>query len=186
MEKDRLKWNQKHREIEAKNVGPSETLLEYHQLAPGKRALDIACGLGRHSKFLASQDYSVDAVDISDYAIGKLSGMLGIEATQIDIDGYTPPPNTYDLICNFFFLERRLFGPIVEALTPGGILIFETFAKHPDHELPENTQVDHYLCQGELKEAFKSLRTLHYDECEFTRSDGVKCQLTTLVAEKNH
>lgn len=36
-------------------------------------ALDLACGVGRHALWLASRDWQVSGVDLSDGAIGKLS-----------------------------------------------------------------------------------------------------------------
>lgn len=184
MEQDRLKWNKKHKDIEANPAEPSQTLQNNHHLAPGKKALDIACGLGRHSRFLSKHGYEIDAVDISDYALGRLQGTQGVTTHHVDIDHYTPPPESYHLICNFFFLERRLFGPIIKSLKSDGILIFETFAKHPEHALPSSTTAEHYLQPDELRNAFPKLHTLDYREREFTRPDGVKCLLASLVAQK--
>ncbi|MEU9699345.1 class I SAM-dependent methyltransferase [Streptomyces sp. NPDC047981] len=54
---------------------PDESLVSYAErglIAPG-RALDLGCGPGRNSLYLASLGFEVDAVDLSDEAIGWAS-----------------------------------------------------------------------------------------------------------------
>ena len=71
MEADKIKWNRRFgSEDSFLGERPSPFLLQeikrIKRLAPGKRALDIACGEGRNSIFLARQGFLVTALDISD------------------------------------------------------------------------------------------------------------------------
>ena len=73
MEADRQRWNERYRAEEyLMGERPSRFLMESLPLivrhCPGRRALDLACGEGRNSIFLASQGFAVTGVDISDEA----------------------------------------------------------------------------------------------------------------------
>ena len=76
MESDRVKWNQRFGSKDY-YLGdrPSPFLVreieQIKRLAPGTTALDIACGEGRNSIFLARQGFRVTALDISDVGIAK-------------------------------------------------------------------------------------------------------------------
>ena len=73
-----------------------------------------------------------------------------LEAAVYDLAHPYFPPNSFDVIVNFRFLERSTFAAYRQALKPGGWLIFETFLQmdkrvaHPDY----------YLQPGELQDAF--------------------------------
>ena len=73
MQKDRVKWNEKHRKKRF-SAEPSLIVKKYCRSAPIGKALDIAAGNGRNAVFLANQGFDVEAVDISDQALIRLSG----------------------------------------------------------------------------------------------------------------
>ena len=80
--------------------------------------------MGRHAKYLASQGYKVDALDISATAIDSLQNIVNVHAKEVDFDTYELETNKYDLIVCTYFLERRLFPQIIEALREGGIFSY--------------------------------------------------------------
>ena len=91
-------------------------------------ALDLAGGLGRHALWLASRNWRVTVVDLSNVAIGKLSqAALGlnvkIDLFMGDAAEYKFEPIRFDLVVLFFHLNRSLFPKMVSALKPGGLLI---------------------------------------------------------------
>ena len=109
MKQDRFKWNKKYREDHylAEVTG---IVKRFYHLAPGKKALDIAAGTGRHAIFLASQGFSVDAVDISEVGLAEFAGKHpNITAVCADLDQFKIPADRYDLIVNVKFLNRQLF-----------------------------------------------------------------------------
>jgi SAM-dependent methyltransferase len=158
---------------------PSRWLTEIeetlHPPFPGARALDLACGPGRNSVFLAEQGWAVDAWDVSDVALSILTYeredrasrgfSLPIEIREIDLDTVTIPPATYDLVLNMLFLDRRLWPEIAAAVRPGGLLVFQTFVDVPGGRESE-VSPDHLLQPGELRSAFESLglEIVSYDE----------------------
>jgi SAM-dependent methyltransferase len=158
---------------------PSRWLTEIEEALrppfPGARALDLACGPGRNSVFLAERGWKVDAWDISDVALSILTNERGdrasrgsflpIDIREIDLDTATIPPDTYDLVLNVLFLDRRLWPEMAAALRPGGLLVFQTFVDVPGGRESE-VSADHLLRPGELRTAFEALGlcTQRYDE----------------------
>jgi 2-polyprenyl-3-methyl-5-hydroxy-6-metoxy-1,4-benzoquinol methylase len=128
------------------------------RLAPGRRALDIACGEGRNSIFLARHGFRVTGIDISDAGIAKaerlaLAERLEIEFRRMDLDGWQTD-GQYDLLLNFNFLLRPLIPEEVRALAPGGLLLFDTILEPP--QLPATHNPDFFLRYGELERTFQT------------------------------
>lgn len=180
---DKLKWNDKHQYHPLPGT-PSETLVQYLQLASKGRALDLACGLGRNSRYLAQEGFDVHAVDISDYALTQLKRESNIHTEEINLREYQIPANQYTLICNIFFNERRLTPYIKEGLKRGGILIFESFVEDPRFTLNSFQNRDHYLRVNEILHAFIGMRIHYYEEKDVIRHDGSEARMASLVAEK--
>ena len=180
---DQRRWDEKHRRDEMPHE-PIALVRDYARLAPGKRALDIACGNGRHSKFLATQGFEVDALDISEVAIDSLQNLPHIHAKQVDFDTYTLPKERYDLIVNTYFLHRPLFPQMIDALRPGGIILFETFVHHPDNERPASNP-QFRLEEGELEAFFdRYCELLHIREYWDEDYMGYKTYKAQMVAKK--
>ena len=71
----RERWNERYADggLEPFPDAPAEWLVAHEALLPGGgRALDVACGDGRNAVYLAQLGYMVDAIDVSDVAIGAL------------------------------------------------------------------------------------------------------------------
>jgi SAM-dependent methyltransferase len=83
----------------------------------------------------------------------------------VDLDHFTVPSGFYELIINFFFLQRNLFDSMAQGLKPGGLLIFETYTTLHQHTNPERKMRPHFLLEpGELEHAFPTLDVLAYRE----------------------
>ena len=157
---DKERWDKKYKNnpIPTKIV---EVVEKYATLATGNDALDIACGMGRNSKFLVSKGFSVDALDISPIAIENLKNIDNISAMEVDFDTYILKENSYDLIVCTYYLNRSLFPQIERALKKGGIFIFETFIHHPDNtKAPSNRSF--LLEEGELQSTFSDIYEIIY------------------------
>jgi tellurite methyltransferase len=184
MLEDKTRWNAKYLSCPMPgNV--AAVVAEFAPEAPEGRALDIACGTGRHTRFLAKLGFKVDAVDYSDYALSQLPDDPRIYPEEADLDHYDIAPQRYTLIVNCNYLDRRLFPAIEAALLPGGVLIFETFldaAGEPGYHQPSNP--DFVLQCNELPRAFAALETLHYDERESENLRGEKVRVATFVGRR--
>lgn len=132
---DRERWDEKYAEATVPDrLEPDDWLREcVTSLLPG-RALEVACGLGHNALWLASQGWSVTAVDISPVAIHMAQNWgrkLGIEVDWqlCDIEELHLSESSFDLISVFRFLDREdLPRMIPPALRPNGHLVYETFS----------------------------------------------------------
>ncbi|MDF1876707.1 methyltransferase domain-containing protein [Sulfurimonas sp. SAG-AH-194-L11] len=182
MTSDKERWNKRHVEKPMRhNVEP--LLQRYIEHAQVGEALDIACGTGRNTHFMQEKGFFVDAVDISDYALGEIKDLKGIKKFELDLDTYNLEINKYELIVNINFLSRRLLPQIKEALRCGGLLIFETFIiAHGDFTQPVNPEF--LLRKNELLHAFIGLDIIYYEERRDTNLRGEDTMVASLVARK--
>ena len=180
---DKVRWDEKYQDNPMPDE-PIKLISDFSDLATGKQALDIACGMGRHSKYLASQGFEVDALDISSVAIAELQNIPSINAKEVDFDTYTLPKEQYDLIVCTYFLERKLFPQMIEALKPEGIILMETFLHDPANERKASNPA-FLLNKGELKAAFgDTCELIHIPEFWDTDYKGFKTMKTSMVAKK--
>lgn len=99
-------------------------------IAPGGAVLDLACGQGRHARHLAALGYRVEAVDRDSAALAALAGVAGVETRCADLEAAPWPyaPGRFDGVVVTNYLHRPLMADLLDALRPGGVLIYETFA----------------------------------------------------------
>ncbi len=136
MIKDRDRWNKKYMQKEPRD-SVSLIVKKYIEHVNVGIAIDVACGMGRNTHFLAQSGFEVDAVDISDYALSKIKNSSTIKKIDTDLDKYNLTPNKYDLILNINYLNRRLVSQMKDSLKSGGVVIFETFLlAHGDFKIP--------------------------------------------------
>ncbi|MBK8739635.1 MAG: class I SAM-dependent methyltransferase [Betaproteobacteria bacterium] len=97
---------------------------------PGGRVLDLACGYGRHARFLAALGHPVLAVDRDEAALATLAAVAGIETQVADLEQGSWPfgRQRFDAIVVTHYLHRPLLADLLAALQPDGVLIYETFA----------------------------------------------------------
>jgi len=181
---DKTRWDEKYTKKTKIPEEPIDLVVQYEKLAPGKKALDLACGMGRHSKYLASQGYDVDALDISSVAISHLQGLTNIHAKEVDFDTFSLPKEHYDLIVCVYFLKRSLFDQMIDALRPNGIILMETFL-HDECNEREPSNPAFLLNEGELEAFFDDRCELIHIK-EYVDSDymGYKTMKTQMVAKK--
>ena len=112
------------------NDGPHPLVVGFaSKLEPG-RALDLACGVGRHAIWLAERGWQVAAVDSSFVAIEILRRSarekgLAIDSRVADLERheFIIEPKAHDLILDCCYLQRDLFPAIKAGARVGGIVI---------------------------------------------------------------
>jgi SAM-dependent methyltransferase len=120
-----------------------------HLLAPACTALDVACGGGRHMKWLSARGHTVLGLDRSVEAL-QLAQAHG-QTLQADIENGPWPliGQTFDAVVVTNYLWRALWPQITASVAPGGVLLYETFAQG-NETVGKPSRPDFLLRQGEL------------------------------------
>ena len=145
---------------------PSPWLLRWAHLLPRQgSALDLACGRGRHLRWLAGQGLQATGVDRDAQALAGLQPVAGLELVLADVeaDPWPLPGRTFDAVLVFNYLWRPLWPQILAALAPGGLLICETFALG-QQTVGRPSRPDFLLQAGELLMRCQGLRVLAYED----------------------
>jgi tellurite methyltransferase len=173
---ERERWNQKYGKRPASSgIAPDPFLLrsfaEYiRPLFPrGGRALDLAGGAGRHAIWLAKQGWEVILIDISETAVEQARQNAGLLQTHLhfvvdDLTHFKASQTQFDLVMVFFYLERKTFSEMVQAVRPGGLLVYKTYtqAQTKVRNGPKNPA--HLLRSNELCQLAAEMQILHYRE----------------------
>lgn len=143
-------------------VEPSVWFQRYSSLIkPEGTILDVAAGGGRHVRYFSELGFKVTAVDKNIEPLQPFTESHNALAIEADLEAGKPWPlgnQTFDavIVCNYLY--RPLFNDLMNSLTPGGILMYETFAlgnevfnrpRNPDHLLKSGELLS--LVQGKLQ-----------------------------------
>jgi SAM-dependent methyltransferase len=148
---------------------PSDWVLRWAQAwrdRDGVTALDLACGSGRHLRLLAGEGVAVTGVDRDAAALATLAGLSDrVELIEADIEQGAWPlaDRAFDVVLVTNYLWRPLLPRVVEAVAPGGWLIYETFTDG-QQTVGRPARPDFLLRSGELLAAVDGLRVIAYED----------------------
>jgi SAM-dependent methyltransferase len=143
---------------------PSDWVQRWTHLVPaGGAVLDIACGFGRHMRWMSQHDHPVIGIDRAQDAVDA-AATLG-EAVLADLEsGRWPlPGRTFAGVIVTNYLWRPLLPVIVSSVAPGGVLIYETFAAG-NETVGKPSRPDFLLQPGELLRICNGLRIVAYED----------------------
>jgi SAM-dependent methyltransferase len=141
-------------------TAPSAWVARWAALIPLGRVLDLACGSGRHCRLLLARGLEVVAVDREPLA---LPGVRFVRADLEDGSPWPLPGERFQGIVVTNYLHRPLFPLLERSLSPGGVLIYETFMQGNErYGRPSNPA---FLLQpGELWRAFAGLHVIAFEQ----------------------
>jgi tellurite methyltransferase len=181
----KLRWNSKHKkrieQLEEPATNPR--LLTLAPYLSGGSALDLACGLGGNSMFLAQTGYQVQAIDISDVAITYIQELaakknLSIDAKMADLtalDHFCWDNESFDMIVITKYLDRMLFPSIKKSLKENGYFFMETYYQSP--QAGNKAISTHYKLEPkELLKVFGDWQVLYYEENEHEGRQTIFCR----------
>jgi SAM-dependent methyltransferase len=159
------------------NVGedlkPSQTLsIVWKSFLPKSKILDLGCGAGVDSLFLAQNNFLVTAVDHSAPAIRELKKFdyKNLEVILDDIRSFSITKSSYDVvICRnvLNFIDKKdankKIEEIITNISKGSYVIIEVFTNNDPSFLGEN-RFACYFEEQELLKIFSSFKILYYLE----------------------
>ena len=134
-----------------------------HLLRPGGTVLDVACGSGRHVRWLADQGFAVTGVDRDATVTAPLRALAEIVVVDLEGAPWPLPGRRFDAVLVTNYLWRPLWPALLGALNEGGVLVYETFA-HGQHLIGRPSRPDFLLQPGELLRAFDGLQVVAYED----------------------
>ena len=152
-----------------------------HLIRPQGTVLDVACGGGRHVRWLAAQGFVLTGVDRDGTALATLGAVAETVAADIEHAAWPLKERRFDAVVVTNYLWRELLPTIVQSLNPGGVLIFETFADG-QQSVGRPSRPDFLLRQGELLRATETLRLVAFEE-GFIEAPARYVQRVVAVAE---
>lgn len=139
---------------------------------PGS-ALDFAGGAGRHAIWLAKQGWEVTLIDISETGVEQARQNAGPLASHMhfvvdDLTRFkasqTQFEAAFEVVMAFFYLQREIVSEMLQALRPGGLLVYKTYTLAQAKLAGGPKNPAHLLHPGELLQLASGLHVLHYQE----------------------
>lgn len=118
--------------------------------------LDLACGAGRHARLFLAYGLPVTAVDRDVSRMADIADhpKLTLVAADLEagVDAWRPGPRAYGTVVVANYLWRPLLPALVAAVAPGGMLLYETFARG-NARFGKPSNPDFLLMRNELRDA---------------------------------
>ncbi|PUE07703.1 bifunctional 2-polyprenyl-6-hydroxyphenol methylase/3-demethylubiquinol 3-O-methyltransferase UbiG [Limnohabitans sp. T6-20] len=134
-----------------------------HLIAPQSRVLDVACGAGRHMRWLAAQGHHPQGVDRNPDAVALAQAFGAVTCADIENGTWPFAGQTFGAVVVTHYLWRPLLPAIVQCVAAGGVLIYETFAAG-NETVGKPSRPDFLLQPSELLRATEGLRTVAYED----------------------
>lgn len=149
---------------------PSEWIVRWTQLLlPHAEVLDVACGAGRHLRWLAQQGHRVTGVDRDADALAQVAATWPehsppAHCVHADLENASWPLATqaFDAVVVTNYLWRPLWPQLLAALRPGGVLLYETFALGQE-TVGRPARAEFLLAPGELLQTCQALHVVAYE-----------------------
>ncbi|MCO5976122.1 class I SAM-dependent methyltransferase [Ideonella oryzae] len=143
---------------------PSDWVTRWAEALPaGGQVLDLACGAGRHLRWLAARGHRVTGVDRDLSGLADLD--LPVELLQADLEAGPWPlaDRQFDAVVVTNYLWRPRWAELADTVAPGGLLIYETFGED-QASIGKPSRPDFLLRHGELLELCRGWRVLGYED----------------------
>jgi SAM-dependent methyltransferase len=139
-DEDRRRWDERYAGLgpaPISAVQPPDFLEPYVDVLPTTgHALDLACGQGLGTVWLARRGLDVWGLDASSVAIGQARDLAVRSSLRsscrfdlVDLDDGLPAGPPVDVILCHKFRDRRLDQAIIDRLVPGGVLAISALSE---------------------------------------------------------
>jgi SAM-dependent methyltransferase len=177
-----------------------DNLLVKLNLEVSSKILDVACGKGRHSKYLASKGFEVTGIDLSHESIKEAIAFETDKLTFFEHDMRLPfRYNYYDIAINLFtslgYFEDDLdnykaIGSIAKSIKSKGLIVIDFLnAAYVENNLISNfeTEIDNinFLITKKIENGFV-IKNIKVNDNGKTHQYQEKVQLISLNHFKNY
>jgi SAM-dependent methyltransferase len=143
---------------------PSDWVRRWTHLIPREgTVLDLACGRGRHLRWLTSCGLSSLGVDRDEHALSEAARWAPTLHAELEHGNWPLAGRSFSCIVVTHYLWRPTWPDLLACLAPGGVLIYETFSRR--HAGIGKPSRDDFLLQpGELIERCSGLHIVAYED----------------------
>lgn len=188
--KDKTYWNAYYeKDLAEMEKAPSDFLVSHAGSLRKGKTLELACGAGRNSLYLASNGFNVEATDFSDVAIAKAQTKARAEGKEVDfkvqgLDFFLMPIQKYDTVVVVDYkCSGRLLDEIKKGLVIGGTLLIEGYTyNHLKHNTGTDIEIEECYKAFELSRLLKDWNLLIYDE----RAKGNEYKVKALAIKPSY
>jgi len=154
-----------HTNLHPHPAQPSPWVMRWQALLPpgGTTVLDLACGSGRHTRWLAAQGHRLTAVDRDAAACQPLADCAEVIVADIESGPWPLAGRQFGAVVITNYLWRPLWLQLLSSLAPGGVLIYETFAAG-NETVGKPSRPDFLLQPGELLSRCQGLRIVAFED----------------------
>ncbi|MCP3673929.1 MAG: methyltransferase domain-containing protein [Gammaproteobacteria bacterium] len=154
----------------------TEVISQVEKIVSGRIAVDLACGAGRDSVYLAQRGWQVTSIDNKTDTLKRCkqlarANQVDVDTKLIDLEAEEKPLNhlSADLVLIMRYLHRPLFSAIDELIKSKGAIIYSTFMVGSEkYGSPKNP--NYLLKPGELAKIFASYEVVIDEQREL--ADG--------------
>lgn len=163
-------WDEKFDKRESSLLGPEGMVVKYSELLKPGTVLDIACGDGRNTMFLADKGFEVTGVDFSEKALDRLNKFANefghlVKTKQVDLSKPTSIEalGIYDnMIVSHYRLTKESLKVLKDHLTSEGILIVTGFGHK--HVCDDRIRTNDLIYQDDFLVLKEDFELLNYEE----------------------
>lgn len=155
------------------SAAPSAWIERWRHLLPtGCSVLDLACGSGRHLRWLAANGHAMTGVDRDAAALAGLQGLGELLCADIEDGPWPLAERQFGAVVVTNYLWRPLWPQILDSVQPGGVLLYETFS-HGNAAFGKPSRPDFLLAPGELLQVCAGWQVVAYECGQLRQPDRV-------------
>lgn len=134
--------------------------------------LDLACGSGRHLRWLAANGHAMTGVDRDAAALAGLQGLGELVCADIENGPWPLAERQFGAVVVTNYLWRPLWPQILNSVQPGGVLLYETFGLG-NAAFGKPSRPDFLLAPGELLQVCAGWDVVAYECGQLRQPDRV-------------